>query len=110
VIFLAVYGLGLTLLAAVFIDYEWFVEVLGFLSLGIESTLGIPQLISNYRKQSTEGLSTTLILSWFLGDVFKTFYFVAQSSPMQFILCGTVQIIVDVLIFVQMFTYSRTRA
>ncbi|MBP5977786.1 PQ-loop repeat-containing protein [Brasilonema sp. CT11] len=35
---------------------NWFTELLGFLALGIESVLGVPQLYQNYKKKSTEGL------------------------------------------------------
>ena len=39
-----------------FIHQDWFVELMGVLALGIESMLGLPQLIRNYQKKSTEGL------------------------------------------------------
>ena len=41
-----------------------FVETLGFFSLGIESTLPIPQCLSNFRRRSTHGFSLLVLGSW----------------------------------------------
>lgn len=49
---------------------------IGFASLSIEATLGMPQLLSNYRTKSVEGLSFFMIFTWFVGDFFKTLYFI----------------------------------
>lgn len=60
--------LGFTTVVAVayllFGKYVSFVEALGFLSLGIESTLPIPQCISNFKKRSTAGFSLLVLASW----------------------------------------------
>lgn len=53
-------------------------EVIGFFSLSIEATLGFPQMISNYRTKSVEGLSYAMIGSWVIGDAFKTTYFILE--------------------------------
>lgn len=54
---------------------------LGVLSAGIECTLGVPQLLLNYRLKSTAGLSRLLLLSWILGDSFRTMYYIANDLP-----------------------------
>ncbi|KAI9469728.1 MAG: hypothetical protein EXX96DRAFT_587224 [Benjaminiella poitrasii] len=41
-----------------------FIEILGYLSLGIESTLPLPQCISNFKRKSTSGFSLLVLLSW----------------------------------------------
>ena len=53
-------------------------DVLGFVSLAIEATLGFPQFISNQKTKSVKGLSIFMIFSWFVGDFFKTVYFVLE--------------------------------
>lgn len=53
---------------------------LGFISMSIESTLGIPQMLSNIRTKSVKGLSMFMIFTWFAGDLFKTIYFIAEVS------------------------------
>lgn len=51
--------------------------------------------------------SLSLIASWALGDAFKTYYFLSSDAPMQFIMCGLVQLIVDAVIVVQLWVYRE---
>jgi len=73
-----------------------------------KACLPLPQFWSNYQKKDTRGLSYGLIGSWFLGDLFKTTYFVTKNQPFQFILCGIFQLIVDSSIIGQMFLYTKS--
>ncbi len=82
-------------------------QMIGYLSMSIEATLGLPQLISNYRTKSVEGLSFMMIGTWFLGDFFKTLYYVMEHQPFQFTMCGVVQLTVDILIILQIIAYSK---
>ena len=41
-----------------------YIEILGILSLGIESTLPLPQCISNFKRRSTTGFSPFVLASW----------------------------------------------
>jgi hypothetical protein len=75
--------------------------------MSIEATLGLPQLISNYKTKSIEGLSLMMIGSWFVGDFFKTLYYVIEHQPFQFTMCGAVQLTVDILIILQIIAYSK---
>lgn len=52
--------------------------ILGLIALGIEATLGIPQLLQNQKIRSVAGLSTSMISIWFIGDFLKTLYFVIE--------------------------------
>lgn len=83
------------------------VETIGTLSLFIESLLGVPQAVENYKKKSTKGLSTFLILSWVGGDLLKTVFYLKNGSPVQFIACGVTQVIVDVIIILQIIFYNK---
>lgn len=51
--------------------------------------------------------SVKMVLMWTAGDLFKTTYFLMNSSPAQFWLCGLVQIFIDVAILLQVLLYSR---
>lgn len=33
-----------------------------------------------------------MVIMWTLGDMFKTLYFLARSAPVQFWICGTLQV------------------
>lgn len=53
------------------------------------------------------GLSFILVLTWFLGDFFKTIYYILEAQPVQFIMCGTIQLTVDILIILQIAAYKQ---
>lgn len=87
-----------------------YTEVIGTLALLIESTLAMPQFYQNYRLKSTRGLRAELVASWAIGDSLKILLFIARGSPIQFLACGIVQLMVDFGIFYQMRTYRYTTA
>jgi len=108
IVFLLCLVASLTLLT--FTLQRWqspFTEFIGFLSLAVEAILGIPQLYTNQRRRSTTGLSFELIATWFAGDTFKTFYFVRTEAPLQFVFCGIFQLLVDLAIFYQIFSFNH---
>jgi len=98
-LFLGGFTLAVGFLSLLFISQRWFVELLGSLALGIEAFLGVPQAYNNWKNQSTAGLSVALIVSWFVGDSFKTIYFIVNNSPLQFLFCGATQLVVDLAIY-----------
>eukprot|EP00695_Tsukubamonas_globosa_P003108 TRINITY_DN474_c0_g1_i1.p1 TRINITY_DN474_c0_g1~~TRINITY_DN474_c0_g1_i1.p1 ORF type:complete len:229 (+),score=77.95 TRINITY_DN474_c0_g1_i1:68-754(+) len=109
VTFLAAFVSGLLTLSTLFISQPWYVEFLGYAALLIESTLGIPQWVKNQMTKSTAGLSGVLIITWFAGDAFKTIYFISKAAPFQFILCGSIQLTVDILVLFQILTLNPPR-
>lgn len=74
-----------------------------------ESMLGMPQLIRNYTKKSIRGMSVEMVIMWLSGDLYKTLYFVLRQVPAQFIVCGAIQVSLDVLILIQVFWYRHPR-
>ncbi|KAF6268550.1 hypothetical protein mRhiFer1_013495 [Rhinolophus ferrumequinum] len=89
------------------IDSALFVETLGFLAVLTEAMLGVPQLYRNQRHQSTEGMSIKMVLMWTSGDTFKTAYFLLNGAPLQFSVCGLLQVLVDLAILAQAYIFSR---
>lgn len=71
-----------TLILQLFSLESLFGDVIGFLSMSIEATLGFPQLISNFRTKSVKGLSYTMIGMWFVGDLSKTIYFISEVTAL----------------------------
>ncbi|XP_058133917.1 solute carrier family 66 member 2 isoform X2 [Dasypus novemcinctus] len=92
------------------IDSALFVETLGFLAVLTEALLGVPQLYRNYRHRSTEGMSIKMVLMWTSGDTFKTAYFLLNRAPLQFSVCGLLQVLVDLAILVQARAYAQRPA
>ena len=89
-------------------DVVWFVESIGYASLLTEACLAVPQLYQNFRTHSTVGMSASMVLLWAGGDLFKTGYFVIKQVPMQFIVCGIIQVTVDLMILAQVALYSTS--
>ncbi|KAG2465205.1 solute carrier family 66 member 2 isoform X1 [Polypterus senegalus] len=90
-----------------FLDSALFVETLGFLAVFTEAMLGTPQLYRNYQNKSTEGMSIKMVCMWTSGDTFKTGYFIVNQAPVQFWICGLLQVFVDFAILFQVYYYSR---
>ncbi|KAI8083415.1 uncharacterized protein B0P05DRAFT_570731 [Gilbertella persicaria] len=64
-----------------------YIEMIGALSLGVESTLPLPQCISNFKHRSTAGFSLLVLASWF-------------------IVCGAIQLSIDSLIVLECILFS----
>ncbi|KAK2465631.1 hypothetical protein APHAL10511_002175 [Amanita phalloides] len=86
---------------------EVFVNAVGFVALGLESTLPIPQLICNYKQKSLFGFRLSTLLGWLGGDAFKSIYFFLQRSPLQFKVCAIFQLSVDCAIVAQRLIYGN---
>ncbi|GAA5970759.1 hypothetical protein JCM11641_004442 [Rhodosporidiobolus odoratus] len=90
---------------------DLYVQILGFIALGLEATLPIPQLLINYSHKSTAGFRPSVLASWFIGDAFKTVYFfVTPANPLAFKACGVFQLSVDCCLCIQTFLYRQKTA
>ena len=106
---LAYYAGGLLLLQMFIGTAPWYVALQGYVALGIEAGLPIPQILSNQRNQSCKGFRFSVLINWLIGDVFKmTFFFLAESSiPWAFKLCGLFQACCDAYLGVQYYMYGE---
>ncbi|BGP55219.1 hypothetical protein JCM8202_003776 [Rhodotorula sphaerocarpa] len=92
-------------------NVDAYVQLLGFLALGLEATLPIPQVLANYRAKSTAGFRLSVLASWAIGDAVKTVYFfLTPNNPLQFKVCGIFQLSVDVFLCFQTFWYRHETA
>ena len=46
-----------------------------------------------------------MVLMWTCGDVFKTTYFYVRKTPPKFVICGLLQVMVDIAILTQVWLY-----
>ncbi|TFY55185.1 hypothetical protein EVJ58_g8408 [Rhodofomes roseus] len=99
--FLAGFILCQAILFLIFGRSQPFVFILGMVALGVESTLPIPQMISNHKQRSLYGFRLSTLLGWVGGDAFKTVYFFLQNSPLQFKICSIFQLSIDFVILGQ---------
>lgn len=92
----------------VLLQYAAYTEIIGFLAVFTEAMLGVPQFYKNYQNHSTSGMSVTMVVMWTSGDAFKTCYFIVREAPLQFSICGMMQICVDIAILLQVYLYRRS--
>ncbi|KAH9975867.1 hypothetical protein BGW80DRAFT_1168805 [Lactifluus volemus] len=103
--FLAGFIVFLTILVLIFGRVDAFIWLLGFFALGLESTLPLPQFFR--LQKSLYGFRMSTLVGWVGGDSFKTVYFFAQGSPLQFKICAIFQLSVDIAIIVQRLVYGN---
>jgi uncharacterized protein with PQ loop repeat len=89
-----------------FLDAAPFVETIGFLAVFVEAMLGIPQFLRNHKNGSTRGMNRSMVIMWTCGDAFKTTYFLLREAPVQFTICGCLQIAIDLAILTQIWVYG----
>ncbi|CUS10552.1 unnamed protein product [Tuber aestivum] len=105
--FLLYFTLTALTLHLLFGSSQFFVDVVGYLALGVEATLPIPQVLSNQRSRSCAGFRLSVLASWLLGDVMKMLYFFsAEHVDVQFKLCAGVQFALDAYLGVQFWMFG----
>jgi len=107
-IFICLMGTTVGVFTIIFGSNILFQSFLGYTSSGVEALLGVPQLLLNYRRQNTSGLSIMLIFIWLGGDLYKLSYYVANESPLALQLCAAFQIFIDICILGQFGLYRNT--
>lgn len=110
--FLLYLFIGLTVLELIVAPmeslYPTYWSLLGFIGLGVEATLPLPQLLANYRSKSSRGFRVSLLASWILGDALKMYWFFTSTTeiPWSFKICGMFQAACDLGLGVQYMIYG----
>ncbi|KAF8469112.1 hypothetical protein BDZ91DRAFT_655742 [Kalaharituber pfeilii] len=85
-----------------------YVALQGYVALGIEATLPIPQVLQNHRAKSCHGFRLSVLASWIIGDIMKqVFFFSADHISLQFKLCAMFQMALDLFLGVQFWMYGN---
>ncbi|XP_026674341.1 PQ-loop repeat-containing protein 1 isoform X3 [Ceratina calcarata] len=108
--FILLFAAFMGILTYLLVDVPAFVETIGLLAVLMEAMLGIPQFLCNFFNKSTNGMSIVMVGLWTLGDAFKTCYFVVREAPIQFEVCGALQVIIDIAILAQVYIYQNSSA
>ncbi|KAK4056049.1 emp24p/erv25p- protein [Microbotryomycetes sp. JL221] len=98
-----------------FLALHWssiYVTALGFMALGLEATLPIPQLLLNWKRRSTAGFRLSILLAWLLGDTWKLLYFLLTpgDNPLAFKACAAFQLSIDLCLCTQTWLYRSQTA
>lgn len=88
---------------------ELYITIQGYVALGIEAILPIPQILENYRSRSCKGFRLSVLVNWLIGDAFKmTYFFLSEGDvPWAFKLCGLFQASCDCYLGVQYWMYGE---
>jgi hypothetical protein len=75
--FLVSFSLVLGLLTMISVEYKLPIigQIFGYISTVVEIYLAVPQIISNYKNKSVEGVSRFMVTLWMINDSLKTGYF-----------------------------------
>lgn len=83
-----------------------FFEIIGAISVSIETFIEIPQIKENCITKNTKNLSGSMVLMWFIGDLVKTTYNFIYKSPIQMIVGGIIQNCEDIILSSQVIIYG----
>ncbi|GAM83979.1 hypothetical protein ANO11243_019690 [Dothideomycetidae sp. 11243] len=106
--FLAYYTASLLVLQIWFSGSGFYTDMQGYVALGIEALLPLPQILSNQRKRSCKGFRLSVLANWLVGDAMKmSFFFMAESNiPWAFKLCALFQAACDAYLGVQYYMFG----
>lgn len=107
--FILAFILAGSMITRILINSTIYIEFIGFASVFTEAMLAAPQFYRNFVNKSTEGMSVSMVLMWTSGDIFKTTYFILRSAPVQFWLCGMLQVSLDIAVLSQVYLYSKRK-
>lgn len=99
--------LGILTYASLCFELPIIADVMGYAATLIEIQLPVPQILSSYKGKSVMGVSSTMIALWFFTDSLKTCYFIYNDQPLQFVLTGAIQLIMDIVLLTMINIYGR---
>ncbi|KAI9898254.1 hypothetical protein N3K66_006614 [Trichothecium roseum] len=100
---------GQVVLSSVPALYHYYSDMIGFIGLGIEATLPLPQILNNMQTRSCKGFRLSLLAAWIGGDAMKMFWFFTSTSdiPLVFKVFGMFQASCDCFLGVQYWMYGE---
>lgn len=110
--FLGYYTAALAVLQLLIGTGASYVQIQGYVALGVEAVLPIPQILENHRSRSCKGFRFSVLVNWLIGDLFKMMYFFLSEGevPWAFKLCGLFQAACDCYLGVQYWMYGEGKS
>ena len=102
-------GISLLITYLIGVHNKEYIESVGFIALGIQVFIGIPQIISNVKSKNVANISIIMVSLWIFGDSFKTGYYVITKCPFQFIFFSAVQLILNISLLIQIIYYNTEK-
>ncbi|KAI5812075.1 hypothetical protein BZA77DRAFT_325454 [Pyronema omphalodes] len=105
--FLVYFVLGTAVMQLLLGKSQTWVDALGYIALGIEATLPLPQVFANEKGRSCQGFRLSVLTMWLIGDAMKMIYFfTGDKIGTQFKLCAGVQMVFDMYLGVQFLRFG----
>jgi uncharacterized protein with PQ loop repeat len=89
------------------LDNTPFFELLGTISVSIETFIELPQIRENCITKNTKNISWIMISIWLVGDLCRTGYNLIYHTPIQMIIGGILQNIEDFILTTQVIIYGE---
>lgn len=87
------------------LDVEAISGICGSISIACWVVVFSPQILQNFQRGSTEGLSIQFVIAWLLGDVFNILGAVLQSVLPTMIILAVYYALADIVLLLQCFYY-----
>ena len=84
-----------------------FFELLGTISVSIETFIELPQIKENCITKNTKNISWIMVSIWLVGDLCRTGYNLIYHTPIQMIIGGILQNIEDFILTAQVIIYGE---
>lgn len=103
---LTLLALHVLLPGSLFVPYS---NLLGYIGLGIEAFLPVPQILSNYKARSCKGFRLSVLINWLAGDAMKMSYLFLSSEKITWAFrgCGLFQAACDCYLGVQYWIFGE---
>ena len=88
-------------------DFTKFYDLIGTISVSIETFIEIPQIKENCITKNVKNLSGAMVAMWFIGDLFKSIYNFTNNSPIQIVVGTLIQNCEDIILSSQVIIYGR---
>ena len=98
--------LGILTYLSFYLNLPIIADLIGYGATLIEIQLPVPQIISSFKQKSVIGVSSTMIALWFFNDSLKTCYFIYNQQPLQFIMTGAIQLMMDIVLLTMIKVYG----
>lgn len=85
----------------------YYIDSIGAISTFSESVIALPQIKENFMTHNCKNISFFMVFMWLVGDIFKTIYYIFTLSPMQFVVFGCFQVMLDIILTSQVVYYNR---
>ena len=84
---------------------NYYSNIIGFVSIILETLCSVPQIIEIYRTKNQKNISKIMVLMWLIGNMLKVYYNIINQSPIQLIIGAYIQVFSNIVLITQIIYY-----